>query len=67
MPDVIDVSGLDEKDIELLQLLAEKLRTRPPRGQEGAKAAEPEKELVFATHPSDVIGALTREEIYEDL
>ncbi|MGQ9689639.1 MAG: hypothetical protein ACUVXF_12785 [Desulfobaccales bacterium] len=67
MPDVIDVSGLDEKDIELLQLLAEKLRTRAPRGQEAAKAAEPAKELGFATHPSDVIGAFTREEIYEDL
>ncbi|MBM4276181.1 MAG: hypothetical protein FJ134_17265 [Deltaproteobacteria bacterium] len=67
MPDVIDVSGLDEKDIELLQLLAEKLRTRAQRGQEEAKAAEQEKELVFATHPSDVIGPLTREEIYEDL
>ncbi len=67
MPEVIDVSGLDEKDIELLQLLAEKLRTRARQGPETTPAGEPEEELSFATHPSDVIGPLTREEIYEDL
>jgi hypothetical protein len=67
MPDVIDVSGLDEKDIELLQILAEKLRTRARQGPETTPVGEPEEELIFATNPSDVIGPLTREEIYEDL
>jgi|CryGeyStandDraft_6_1057127.scaffolds.fasta_scaffold504383_2 hypothetical protein len=67
MPDVIDVRGLDEKDIELLQLLAGKLRRRAGQGPQEAKVGEPEKELVFSTHPSEVIGRLTREEIYEDL
>jgi hypothetical protein len=67
MPDSIDVRGLDDKDVELLQLLAEKLRSRAGPEQEAAQAAAPKDALIFATHRSDVIGLLTREEIYEDL
>ena len=67
MRDVIDVRGLNDQDIELLQLLADKLRRRARPGQEAAPAEEHERALIFATHPSDVIGPLTREEIHEDL
>ena len=67
MPDTIDVRGLDEKDIALLQLLADTLRTRAKTGKAGERAGQPEDALIFATHHSDVVGPLTREEIYEDL
>ena len=67
MPDSIDVRGLDEKAIALLQLLADTLRTRGQEGKEGERTGELEDNLIFATHHSDVIGPLTREEIYEDL
>lgn len=67
MPDTIDVRDLDEKDIALLQLLAETLRSMANTGNAGERAGKPEEALIFATHHSDVIGPLTREKIYEDL
>jgi hypothetical protein len=67
MPDTIGVRGLDDKDIALLQHLADTLRSRAQSGRKADKVTEPEEVLVFATHHSDVIGSLTREEIYEDL
>lgn len=67
MPDTIDVRGLDDQDIALLQHLADTLRSRAKSGRKADKVTEPGEVLVFATHHSDVIGPLTREEIYEDL
>ena len=66
MPDSIDVRGLNDQDIKVVQLLVDTLRSRTKSGREEAKASEPEDTLIFATHHSDVIGPLTREEIYED-
>jgi hypothetical protein len=66
MPDNIDVRGLDEQDISLIEALVRRLRRKA--GKEAAgEEKEVEKELVFATHHSNVIGKLTRKEIYEDL
>ena len=67
MPETIDVRGLDDQDIALLQHLADTLRRRAKTEKEADRAVEPEAALIFATHRSDVIGPLTREEIYEDL
>jgi len=69
MPDTLDVRGLDEQDVSLLEALIERLRAKA-RKKKAAKPKEraaAEKELVFATHHSNVIGKLTRKEIYEDL
>ena len=50
MSDTIDVRDLDDKDIALLQLLAEPLRSRDKTGNTGERAAEPEIALIFAQH-----------------
>jgi hypothetical protein len=65
MVETIDVRGLDEKDVRLLESLAERLREKGKKKQDHAE--EVEQELVFSTRRSNVIGKLTRREIYEDL
>ncbi len=65
MTEIIDVRGLDEKDVQLLQSLVERLRKTGKKKK--TQGEEVEHELVFATHRSNVIGKLTRREIYEDL
>jgi hypothetical protein len=65
MAEIIDVRGLDEKDVRLLESLAERLREKGEKKK--VQEEEVEQELVFSTHRSDVIGKLTRREIYEDL
>jgi hypothetical protein len=65
MAEIIDVRGLDEKDVRLLESLAERLREKGEKKK--VQEENMEQELVFATHRSNVIGKLTRREIYEDL
>lgn len=65
MPDSIDVRGLDEQDVSLIEALVRRLRGKAKKKK--AKKEGVEKELVFATRHSNVIGKLTRKEIYEDL
>jgi hypothetical protein len=69
MPVTIDVSGLDEQDVSLVKALIERLKqkARRKRAPRGIEKEEVEKELIFSTHHSNVIGKLTRKEIYEDL
>jgi len=66
MPDSIDVRGLDEQDVSLIEALVRRLRGKAAKEKTGEEK-EVEQELVFATHHSNVIGKLTRKEIYEDL
>jgi hypothetical protein len=66
MADTIDVHDLPEEDVkfiqELVELLREKARVRKAK-MEGKELGE----TAFTTHPSDVIGKLTRREIYDYL
>jgi hypothetical protein len=65
MASVIDVHDLPEEVAKLIQQLVECLRQRA-----GRKPMAEEKEVgevVFTAHPSDVIGDLTRREIYDHL
>jgi hypothetical protein len=65
MENFIDVRGLREEDIQLLKELAGllKQRVKAKRKERGVRR----RKIVLGTHPSDVIGALTRKEIYEHL
>jgi hypothetical protein len=65
MAGVIDVRDLTEEEIKLLQDLVECLRAKAKK-RTGDEKQEVE-EVVLAAHPSDVIGGLTRKEIYEHL
>jgi hypothetical protein len=60
----IDVHDLPEEDVKLIQgfveFLREKAKTNEYKKEEG-------EEVKFTAHPSDVIGKLTREEIYDHL
>jgi len=71
MADMIDVKDLDSEDVELVELLIERLRVRAGRRRpirQEQKTTEPvgKEEYIFAAFPSNVIGKLTRKEIYED-
>jgi hypothetical protein len=60
----IDVSDLSDKDIRIVQEFVKILRVRTRK--ELSLKSQDEK-IVFATRESDVIGSLTREEIYDYL
>jgi hypothetical protein len=64
MPDAINVQDLTEEQVEALKKLVELFRKQKKKGK--PRQTE-EEEYIFAARPSDVIGKLTREEIYEDL
>jgi hypothetical protein len=62
--DSIDVRGLDQQDVSLIEALVERLRERARKKKE----AKAEKEsTVFATWPLGAKGRLTRKEIYDYL
>ena len=62
MTDTINVQDLSAEQVRALKKLAELFRKQyPKKNRKGGK--EP---LGFASHPSDVIGDLTRKHIYED-
>lgn len=63
---VLDVSELEEEDVQFLKRLVEVLREQAKRKKAGAKEKDVD-ERDFAAHPSDVIGELTRREIYDYL
>lgn len=65
MENYIDVRGLKEEEIRLLKELAGLLKQRVKAKRE--KRGVRRKKIVLGTHASDVIGALTRREIYEHL
>ena len=60
----IDVSDLSDKDIKIVQEFVKMLRVRTRK--ELSLKSQDEK-IVFATRKSNVIGSLTREEIYDYL
>lgn len=71
METTIDVKGLPEDRIEYLKNVVELWKKQ---AQEHLQAddverslVEPDNDIEFATHPSKVIGPLTRNEIYDYL
>ena len=60
----IDISDLSDKDIRIVQEFVKMLRVRTRK--ELSLKSQDEK-IVFATRKSDIIGSLTREEIYDYL
>jgi len=60
----IDVSDLSDKDIKIVQEFVKILRVRT-RKELSLKSQD--ERIVFATRESDIIGSLTREEIYDYL
>jgi hypothetical protein len=68
MPDTINVRGLPEEDIQLVQRLVERLRARAKRNTGPGNESEPEGvEVRFGTWALGVKGKLTRKEIYDYL
>jgi len=64
MQDSIDVRGLDQQDVGLIEALVERLREWARKKKE----AKAEKEgTVFASWPLGTKGKLTRKEIYDYL
>lgn len=66
MDEAIDTVGLSEEQVQLIKEFVEFLRSR---AQEMDRPEEEsmDENIIFATHPSDVKGKLTREEIYDYL
>ncbi len=70
MSRIIDLHNLPDEDVRLVEGLVEFLEEKAKRKQtcKGKKIGEPKEEKInFATWSSDVIGKLTREEIYDYL
>jgi hypothetical protein len=63
---VIDVHDLPEKDVKVLQRLVELFRKRRLKEASGREETSG-NDIELGTHPSDVIGSLTRREIYDYL
>ena len=64
MADTINVRDLPEEDVQLLERLVERLRSKAKREKGGQPDPE---EPVFAVWPLGVKGDLTRQEIYDYL
>jgi hypothetical protein len=65
MGNMIDVHGLPEKDVQLIERMVERLRTKAKREKQARQ--EEKQEIAFAAWPLGVKGNLTREEIYDYL
>jgi len=65
MSNMIDVHGLPEKDVQLVERLVERLRTKAKREKQAQK--EEKQEIIFAAWTLGVKGNLAREEIYDYL
>jgi hypothetical protein len=63
MPDTINVSGLNEQDVSLLEALVKRLREKTAK----KKVAKEKEDIAFASWPLGVKGRLTRKEIYDYL
>ena len=67
MPDTINVRGLPEKDVQILERWVERLRAKARRDRQRPDELEKKGEPAFAVWPLGVKGKLTREEIYDYL
>jgi hypothetical protein len=63
---MINLGDLPEEDVKLVQKVIEFLKERTKVKSTKREKIEAE-EIVFVAHPSDVIGELTRKEIYDYL
>jgi len=64
MASIIDVHDLPEEEVRIIRELVECLRAK---AKKRTGVEEERQEVVFTAHPSDVIGDLTRREIYDHL
>lgn len=62
--ETIDIRGLPEQEVELLQDFVKFLKVRVKRNR---RKGEKTRKALFTAHQSDVIGGLKRKEIYEDV
>ena len=65
MPDTLDVTGLNEQDVSLLDALVERLREN--KRKKKPEKAEEKEDITLASWPLGVKGRLTRKEIYDYL
>lgn len=65
MPDTLDVTGLNEQDVSLLEALVERLREN--KRKKKPEKAEEKEDITLASWPLGVKGKLTRKEIYDYL
>ena len=63
MLNVIDVHDLEEEDVKFVEKLVDILRTQTKKKKEG----DGKEDVVLGSKESDVIGSLTRREIYDHL
>ena len=64
MPDTIDVTGLNEQDVGLLEALVKRLREKESKRK--PRKAKEKEDITLASWPLGVKGRLTRKEIYEE-
>lgn len=67
MTDTINVRGLPEDDVHLLERWVERLRAKAKRERQKSDEPGKQEEPAFAVWPLGVKGKLTREEIYDYL
>ena len=63
--DTLDVKGLPKEKVSYLQQLIEQWRKEAAQIETGENNRD--EDIVFATHKSDVLGPITRREIYDYL
>lgn len=63
MPNIIDVRDLNEEDVKFVEKLVNLLKTQ----NKGNKGYDGKENIVLGSKESDVIGNLTRREIYDHL
>ena len=61
MPDVIDVHDLEEEDVKFIEKLVKLLRIQVDKKE----AKKGQENIVLGSKESQVIGKLTRREIYD--
>jgi hypothetical protein len=67
MADTINVRGLPEKDVRLVERWVERLRSKARTNTPRPEGPEKNELPVFAIWPLGIKGKLTREEIYDYL
>jgi hypothetical protein len=67
MIDNIDVHDLPENEVRVIQEFVEFIREKERRNKEKKAEGEVIEEDTLTSHPSNVIGKITRREIYDHL
>ncbi|MGC8490208.1 MAG: hypothetical protein ACP5SH_00585 [Syntrophobacteraceae bacterium] len=65
MADTLNVRGLSEQDVKIIERWVKGLRTRARSNEQRQDAAGKKDESTFAVWPLGVKGKLTRDDIYD--